>query len=67
MKVFIIERKDRYSWCDNYKAIVVSSDKLHAERFARTHIQGFKKCKLEVTEVDLNVGEQVLSVENMGA
>lgn len=67
MKVFVIDRTDRYSWCDNYKAVVVAEDELHSERYARWKIDGFKKAKLKVTEVDLNAGEQILSVENVGA
>lgn len=67
MKVFVIDRKDCYSWCDNYKAVVVAEDELHAERHARWKISGFKKAKLEVTEIDLEAGEQILSVENVGA
>ena len=66
MKVFVIDRMDRYSYCDNYKAVVVAKDELHAERNARVNIYGFDKAKLMVTEVDLEC-EQILSVENMGA
>lgn len=67
MKVFVIDRKDRYSYCDNYKAVVVAEDELHAERLARIKIDGFKKAKLKVKEIDLGAGEQILSVENVGA
>lgn len=67
MKVFVIDRKDHYSYCDNYKAVVVAEDELHAERLARVMISDFKKEKLEVTEIDLEAGEQILSVENVGA
>ena len=67
MKVFIIDRKDRYSYCDNYKTVVVAEDKLHAERLARIKVDGFKKAKLTVTEIDLEAGEQILSIENVGA
>lgn len=67
MKVFVIDRTDHYSYCDNHKAVVVSEDELHAERYARWKIDGFKKAKLKVTEVDLEAGEQILSVENVGA
>ena len=41
MKVFIIERLDHYSWCENYKAVVVEKDALCAERKARCEISGF--------------------------
>lgn len=67
MKVFVIERTDRYSYCDNYKAVVVAEDELHAERLARIKIYGFKKAKLMVTRVELDAGEQILSVGNVGA
>lgn len=66
MKVFIIDRTDKYSYCDNYKTVVVAEDTLHAERYARMNIYGFKKAKLKVTEVSLD-SEQILSVENVGA
>lgn len=59
--------QDRYSYCDNYKAVIVAQDELHAERLARWKIDGFKKAKLKVTEIDLEAGEQILSVENVGA
>lgn len=67
MKVFVIDRKDYYSYCDNYKTVVVAEDELHAERLARIKVGGFKKAKLKVTEIDLEAGEQILSVENAGA
>ena len=67
MKVFVIDRKDNYSYCDNYKTVVVAEDELHAERLARIKVDGFKKAKLKVTEIDLEAGEQILSIENVGA
>ena len=66
MKVFVINRKDNYSYCDNYKAVVIAEDQLHAERLARWKIEGFKKAILEVTEVNFEE-EQIISVENVGA
>lgn len=66
MKVFVIDRKDGVGWCENYKAVVVSEDARHAERFARIEVDGFRKAKLEVREIDLEAGEQILSVENTG-
>lgn len=66
MKIFVIDRIDNYSYCDNYKAVVVAKDELHAERYVRINIYGFDKAKLKVTEVNLD-REQILSVENMGA
>ena len=67
MKVFVIDRKSGYGWCENYKAVVVAEDERHAERFARIEVDGFRKAKLEVREIDLEAGEQILSVENTGA
>lgn len=67
MKVFVIDRQDHYSYCDNYKAVVVAKDEHHAEKLSRVEIDGFKKAKLKVTEVDLDAGEQILSIENVGA
>lgn len=34
-KVFVIDRLDRYSYCDNYKAVVVAEDVLHAEKICK--------------------------------
>ena len=67
IRVFVIDRKDSYGYCENYKAVVVAEDTLHAERFARWNIDDFRKAKLEVQEIDLEAGEQILSVENTGA
>lgn len=64
--VYIIDRIDKYSYCDNYKAVVIAKDELHAERLARIKISGFKRAKLKVIKVDLNI-EQIISVENVGA
>ena len=66
MKVFVIDRTDKYSYCNNYKAVVVAEDALHAEKYARMNIDGFKKSKLKVTEISLDT-ERILSVENVGA
>lgn len=66
MKVFVIDRTDDYTYCDDYKAVVVAEDALHAEKYARMNIDGFKKSKLKVTEISLDT-ERILSVENVGA
>lgn len=66
MKVFVIDRIDDYSFCEDYKAVVVAEDALHAERYARINIDDFKKAKLKVAEISLD-SEQILSVENVGA
>ena len=65
MKVFVIDRMDRYSYCDNYKAVIVAEDALHAEKYARMNINGFKKAKLKATEISLD-SVQILSIENVG-
>lgn len=57
---------DKYSYCDNYKTVIIAEDGLHAERYARMNVYGFKKAKLKVTEIILD-HEQILSVENTGA
>ena len=66
MNIFVIDRIDQYSYCDNYKAVIVAQDELHAERLARIKIDGWKKAKLKVKKVYMNK-EQILSVENVGA
>lgn len=63
LKVFVIERKDECICHDVCRVVVVAKDKLHAERFARFRVNGFKKAKLEVKEIDLEAGEQILSIE----
>lgn len=64
--VYIIDRLDNYSYCDNYKAVIVAKDALQAEAVARCNIYGFQKAKLKVTEVELD-SIRILSVENIGA
>lgn len=66
MNVYAIERTDKYSYCDNYKAVVVAEDELHAEKLARKWVYGFKTCPLKITPVNLTE-EQIVSVENVGA
>lgn len=66
MKVFVIDRTGIWGYCDNYKAVVIAEDALHAERYARLHVSGFKKAKLKVTEISLDT-EQIIAVENVGA
>ena len=65
MNVYIISRKDDFSYGDNYRAVIVAKDELHAERLARIEIWGFKKAKLSVTKVDLKQ-ESIISIENVG-
>lgn len=67
MKVFVVERTDKISWCQYYKLVVVAEDVLHAERAARWHNEDFKKSKnLRVIEIDTNK-ERVIAAENTGA
>ncbi len=66
MNVYVIDRLDRFSYCDNYRAVVIAEDELHAERCARINVDGFKKAILKVTKVELDK-EQVISKENVGA
>lgn len=66
MNVYIVERIDKISWIQDYKAIVISVDEKHAERYARWNIQDFKKAKLKITKVNLET-EQIISIENTGA
>lgn len=66
MNVYVIDRMDKYSYCDDYKAVVVAQDELHAERLARLRCFDWKKAKLKVTQVDLDQ-EAILAKENVGA
>lgn len=52
--MFIVERIEGITWCMDYKAVVISEDELHAERYARLNIDDFRKAKLKVTEVNLD-------------
>lgn len=62
-KIFIIERIDPLSYCEDYKAVVVADDEEQAEEFARKNIEDFESAKLKVTVVDLNI-TQIITVEN---
>ncbi len=66
MNVYVIDRMDKYTYCDDYKAVVVAEDALHAERLARTKCFDWGKAKLKVTQIDL-AKETILAVENVGA
>ena len=66
LNVYCVERTDRYSWCEDYKMIVVAENELCAERAARLRSYDFRKALLKVTEIDLTQGA-VISVENTGA
>ena len=66
MKVFRVDKKDKISWCMDYSMIVIAKDKLHAERCARVNSDDFKKAKLEVTEINLDM-EQCALIANTGA
>ena len=67
MKVFLVERTDRVTWCQDYAMVVVAEDERHAERKARMSSDDFKTCqKINVTEIDTNK-EQCVLVANTGA
>lgn len=61
--VFIIERIDSLSYCEDYKAVVVADDVKQAEEFARKNIEDFKNATLKIDTVDLNT-TQIITVEN---
>lgn len=68
MKVYLINKKDRISWCTDYAMVVVAEDEKHAERCARCNSDDFKKAKLEVIEIDTsNCEERVILKANTGA
>ena len=66
MKVFRVNKKDKISWCMDYSMVVIAKDELHAERCARLNSDDFKKAKLEVTEINLDT-EQCVLTANTGA
>ena len=67
MKVFLVERKEMVTWCQDYAMVVVAEDERHAERKARASSDDFKNSKnIEVTEIDTNE-EQCVLIANTGA
>ena len=66
MKVFRVDKKDKISWCMDYSMVVIAKDELHAEKCARLNSDDFKKAKLEVTEINLDT-EQCVLTANTGA
>lgn len=66
MKVFKVDKKDKISWCMDYSMVVIAKDELHAEKCARLNSDDFKKAKLKVTEINLDM-EQCVLVANTGA
>ncbi len=66
MNVYVIDRIDKYTYCDDYKAVVIAEDALRAERLARTKCFDWGKAELKVTQIDLTK-ETILAVENVGA
>jgi hypothetical protein len=46
--------------------VVIAQDELHAERCARLKSSDFRKAKLKVTKIDMDI-EQVILVANTGA
>ena len=63
MRVFVVQRTDKVSWCEDYKAVVVAEDTLHAEKFARCNLDDFSKAELKITEVELSE-KQIVTIEN---
>lgn len=66
MKCFKVDRIDRVRYVEDYSMVVIAKDELHAERRARIESSDFKKAKLKVTEVAMDI-EQVVLVANTGA
>ena len=66
MKVFLVERKEMVTWCQDYAMVVVAEDERHAERKARVSSDDFKNSKnIKITEIDTNK-EQCVLIANMG-
>lgn len=68
MNTYLIVREyGDYSWGDNYEAVVIAEDKLHAEEYARLNVTGWKNAKLR-TPIEIEMDkEQVILVENVRA
>lgn len=66
MNCFKIDRTDRVSYVEDYSMVVIAQDELHAERCARLKSSDFRKAKLKVTKIDMDI-EQVILVANTGA
>lgn len=67
MNIYLIQRNDYISWCEDYSMVVVASDKLHAEKIARCNSDNFAKSNnIKITEIDLNE-EHVVLIANSGA
>ncbi|WP_234121169.1 hypothetical protein [Clostridium hydrogenum] len=66
MKCFKIDRIDKVTYAEDYSMVVIAEDKIHAERCARLESRDFKKAKLKVTEINMDI-EQVALVANTGA
>lgn len=68
MKVYLVNNKDKLSWCMDFAMVVIAEDARHAERRARWSSDDFKKAKLEVIEIDLSdCEERVILKANTGA
>lgn len=67
MNVYLVERTEYVSWCQDDKMVVVAKDELHAERRARISSDYFRKAKnLSVKKIDTDI-ESVVLVSNTGA
>lgn len=69
MKTFLVNNKDKLTWCMDYSMVVVAEDELHAERCARCNSDDFRKAKLDVIEIDVSdeSEERVILKANTGA
>lgn len=68
MKVYLVNNKDKLSWCMDFAMVVVAEDAKHAERRARWSSDDFKKAKLEIIEIDTSdCTERVILTANTGA
>ena len=64
LKCYLVERKDKSSWCEDYAMVVMAYDELWAEKIARESSSDFRKSPLKVTEVN---SEGKVLVANVGA
>jgi len=66
MNCFKVERTDRVSYVEDYAMVVIAEDERHAEKCARLKSSDFRKAKLKVTKIDIDM-EQVILVANSGS
>lgn len=67
MNIYLIERTEEVSWCEDYSMAVIAEDEKHAERRARWESRDFKRAKnLLVKKIDAGKEQSVL-IANTGA